>query len=409
MTAGGGRFYVNAKVFSGYENCATQPDSWHQYGPATSYDQQGTLSATVSPGFHKFNESGARLTRDMARFRSDLARQVASGAKWQLVSTFNEWGEGSSVESATQWQSTSGMGTYLDAMRAAYTGQAPATSLTTATPAATTAPNVDPSPSMKVAKVLTVVVENHSLAQMQSGMPFTYGLAERYGYATNWAAIGHPSLPNYLALVGGSTAGVTDNADPPSHPASGPSVFGAALAAGKTAKAYQEGMRSNCQASSSGRYVPKHNPWAYYADERSECRSFDVPSGTASSGALHDDIMAGSLPTVGEITPDLCNDAHDCSLATADNWVKDLMTQVFAGPDWKSGHLAVIITADEDDGSQGNKVLTVVIHSSQNQRVVTSALNHYSWTRLMTELAGAPCINLGCSAASASNAFALPL
>jgi acid phosphatase len=190
---------------------------------------------------------------------------------------------------------------------------------------------------------------------------------------------------------------------------SGTSVFGAALAAGKTAKSYQEGMTTNCLGSSTGRYAPKHNPWAYYIDERSACRSFDVPSGTTSSGSLHADIVAGNLPTVGEVTPDLCNDAHDCSLATADNWLKAWMTQVFAGPDWTSGRLAVIITADEDDGSQGNKVLTTVIHASQNHRVVTVGLTHYSWTRLMTDLVGAPCIKLGCSAPSASSAFGLPL
>ena len=111
MTAAGGRFYINAKVFSGYLSCATQPDSWHQYGPAAAYDQQGALSATVSPGFYKFNESGARLSRDITRFKSDLARQVASEATWQLVTTFNEWGEGTSVESAAEWRSPDGMGT----------------------------------------------------------------------------------------------------------------------------------------------------------------------------------------------------------------------------------------------------------------------------------------------------------
>src|SRR5664279_3338873 len=119
-TANAGRFYVNMKVFGGYVNCASQPDSWHQYGPAVGYDQQSTYSASVSPGFFKFSESTPRLARDVPTFKANLARQVASGAQWQLTTTFNEWGEGTSVEPATAWQSSSGDGQYLDAMRAAY-------------------------------------------------------------------------------------------------------------------------------------------------------------------------------------------------------------------------------------------------------------------------------------------------
>lgn len=420
LSASGGRFYINAKVFAGYTSCASQPDSWHQYGPAAAYDQQGTLSATVSPGFYKYNESEARLPRQLARFQTDLARQTASGAQWQLVTTFNEWGEGTSVEPATQWSSPSGMGDYLDAMRSAYLGSSTPSTSSTPSPSPTTvmpSPSASPSPSatstpavsVPITKILTVVVENHSLDQMKVGMPYTYGLAQQYGYASNWTAIRHPSLPNYLAMAGGSTYGVTDDANPASHVIAGPSVFGAALAAGRTAKVYQEGMSTPCQGTSSGRYAPKHNAWAYFAEERGACQALDIPSGTSSSGALRTDLLSGNLPAVAEVTPDLCNDAHDCSLATADSWLRNWMTVVFAGPDWRSGQLAVIVTADEDNGSQGNRVLTAVIHPSQDHHVVTTPLGHYSWTRLMTDLVGAPCIGAGCTAADAAVAFGLPL
>jgi hypothetical protein len=409
LQASAGRFYVNAKVFSGYRRCQVQPDSWHQYAPAAAYDQQDAFSASVSPGFYKFDEETPRLARDLTRFHSDLARQVASGTQWQLVTSFNEWGEGSGVEPAVEWQSADGMGTYLTAMREVYGGDAPSSTPRTEPPSVTPTPSIATPPTRKVTKIITFVVENHSLAQMQQGMPYTYGLAERYGYATNWLAIRHPSLPNYLALAGGSTAGVSDDADPQFHPVAGQSVFGAALAAGQTAKSYQEGMATNCQAKPAGGYAPKHNPWAYYTDERSACEAFDVPAGTPSNGALHSDVATGSLPTVAEVTPDLCNDAHDCSLATADNWLQTWLTQIFAGPDWQSGELAIVITADEDDGSHGNSVLTVVVHPSQDHAVISSGLTHYSWTRMMTDLVGAPCLNYGCPAASMSVAFGLPL
>jgi hypothetical protein len=80
-----------------------------------------------------------------------------------------------------------------------------------------------------VVKVLTVVEENHSLRQMRSSMPFLSALASQYAYATGYTAVSHPSLPNYLALSGGSTFGVTDDADPSAHRITGQSVFGQAL------------------------------------------------------------------------------------------------------------------------------------------------------------------------------------
>jgi hypothetical protein len=238
-------------------------------------------------------------------------------------------------------------------------------------------------------------------------MPYLAAQALQYGYATNYTAIRHPSLPNYLALAGGSTFGVTDDGSPASHPIAGPSVFGAALTAGKTARSYQETMQANCALTNSGSYAVKHNPWAYFTAERAQCALHDVPSGTYLAGNLHDDITDGTLPVVGELTPNLANDAHDGSLATADAWLRNWLTLIYASPDWQSGHLAVIVTADEDDSSQGNKVLTVVLHPSQHGQVVTAALNHYSLTRYLTELAGAPCINAGCTATDFAAAFGL--
>jgi hypothetical protein len=109
-------FYVVLKVFPGYRACANQPDGWHQYAPANAQDSQAGFSFTISPGFWKATESGARLARDPSRWTMSIHDMVASRAQWQLVTTFNEWGEGTAVEDASQWQSSSGFGTYLDAL-----------------------------------------------------------------------------------------------------------------------------------------------------------------------------------------------------------------------------------------------------------------------------------------------------
>ncbi|HEY3312206.1 MAG TPA: hypothetical protein VGK00_11260 [Anaerolineales bacterium] len=107
--------YVVLKVFSGYRTCASQPDSWHQYSPAVAADQQGKLSYSISPGFWLKNQA-VRLPRDITRWRKNVRDMIASGANWQLVTTFNEWGEGTAVEPATAWASPSAYGLYLDAL-----------------------------------------------------------------------------------------------------------------------------------------------------------------------------------------------------------------------------------------------------------------------------------------------------
>jgi phosphatidylinositol-3-phosphatase len=253
-----------------------------------------------------------------------------------------------------------------------------------------------------VTKVLTFVVENHSLDQMSTSMPYVHALATTYAYATNYTAIRHPSLPNYLAIASGSTKGVADDKDPSAHKLRGRTIFDQAIARGKTAKIYGDAMTSNCQLTSSYPYAVKHNPWAYFVDGRANCRRYDVPL-----GKLKADVDAGTLPNAGMIIPDLVHDAHDANLATSDAWIKAQIEQIQTGADWTSGRLAIVITADEDDRRSGNKVLTVVASRYQPQRVVSTALTHYSLTRLYEKTIGARYLGAAANASSMSDAFGM--
>jgi phosphatidylinositol-3-phosphatase len=274
--------------------------------------------------------------------------------------------------------------------------------------AAVLAPATAHATTASVTKVLVFIEENHSMNEMRSGMPYLYAQAIKYGYADHYTATSHPSLPNYLAIVGGSTFGVTDDGSPSQHPEPTPNVYSAAIAAGRTAKSYAESMPSDCNKITSGSYAARHNPWVYFPTD-AMCTNYDVPSGTTSSGQLRRAIVNGSLPAVGLVTPNLQHDAHDGTLAAADAWLKKWLTLVFGSADWTAGRLAVIVTGDEDDGSQQNTVLTVVLHSSQAGHVVSTPLNHYSLTGLLTQVAHAPCLRNGCSAANFAAAFGLPI
>lgn len=112
----GNSFYVILKVFPGFRDCRYQPDSWHQYSPSTAaFDQKGVAFA-LGAGFWLKKDSKPELARDPARWRRNIQQMVASREPMQMVATFNEWGEGTAVESARQWSSRSGFGTYLDAL-----------------------------------------------------------------------------------------------------------------------------------------------------------------------------------------------------------------------------------------------------------------------------------------------------
>ncbi len=106
------------EAFPGYLDCPTQPDGWHLYGGGATEAILLPYSFSISPGFWKAGEEPF-LARDPARWVQNAANMLGSGVQWQLVTTFNEWGEGTSVESTEEWASDSGFGTYLDALREA--------------------------------------------------------------------------------------------------------------------------------------------------------------------------------------------------------------------------------------------------------------------------------------------------
>jgi len=150
--------YIVLKEFAGYRTCTSQPDSWHQYSPAVASDDQKGFSYAISPGFWKKGDV-VRLARNLSTWNSNVNSMVASGEPWQLVTTFNEWGEGTTVESANEWASASGYGQYLDILHdngnksipvATATAQPTNTPVTSPLPTqtGTVPPNPSPTPTV---------------------------------------------------------------------------------------------------------------------------------------------------------------------------------------------------------------------------------------------------------------------
>jgi hypothetical protein len=164
---------------------------------------------------------------------------------------------------------------------------------------------------------VVVVMENHSYSQVigNASAPYINSLRDRGANFTDSHAVSHPSEPNYLALFAGTTENLTDDSCP--HTYSGENIASDLIAAGGTFAGYSESMPSDGYTGcTSGNYARKHNPWVNFTN---------VSSGT--NLTFHEFPADYSrLPTVSFVVPNLCNDMHDCSVATGDTWLENIST-----------------------------------------------------------------------------------
>lgn len=232
--------------------------------------------------------------------------------------------------------------------------------------------------------------------------PYVNELADRCGSAANYAAIRHPSLPNYIAATSGDTQGVTGDGPPATYELDAPSIFSELGSTGW--RSYQESMRKNCDATTTGPiYAVRHNPAAYYLGIRAACATQDVP--------LSYPLDLSAAFTF--VTPDLCSDMHDCSVSTGDQWLADFVEQVTATKEFTDGTTALFITWDEDDhsrtdtGSDNQVPLLVVAPSVRAGTTVATAYDHYSLLRTTQEMLGLRLLGRANDAASMRTAFHL--
>ena len=198
-------------------------------------------------------------------------------------------------------------------------------------------------------RVVLVVFENKEFDQvLESPDAPTFGsLARRYALLTDYRGVAHPSLPNYLALVSGSTQGITS--DCTSCQVNAPSLVETLERAGKTWKTYAEGLpRVGFTGPAAGRYAKRHNPLVYFADvvTRPDRLRRIVPL-----GRFRRDLEAGQLPDFSLVVPDLCHDMHDCPVSTGDGWLSAFLRPLLASPALRRG--IVVVVFDEGGSSEG--------------------------------------------------------
>lgn len=177
------------------------------------------------------------------------------------------------------------------------------------------------------ARVAVLVLENRSYEEVigNAGVPYINRLARRGALATRYYAIAHPSLPNYIALTGGSVFGIANDCST-CEVKGEQNIVGQLDASGRTWKAYFEQLESNRRpGTTTPMYDPHYNPFVYYETVRGVARDRDRVVGFE---ALRRDLNAGRLADFVWIAPGLRHDGHDSSLRAADRYVAGLVPQL---------------------------------------------------------------------------------
>ncbi len=191
--------------------------------------------------------------------------------------------------------------------------------------------------------IYTIVLENHD-ADVVDEMPYLRGLADQYASADAYYADHHPSLPNYLQLLSGTDQNVSDDDGPDQHRFDAENLSSQLDAAGIPWRAYMEGMGEPCLMEDKGLYAVRHDPFVYFTSvtsDRADCEAHIVDM----DAHLDEDLKSSAYRYMW-ITPNDCNNMHDCEPKTTDLWLSKLIPRIMNSDGYKNGG-AIFVLWDE--------------------------------------------------------------
>jgi phosphatidylinositol-3-phosphatase len=262
------------------------------------------------------------------------------------------------------------------------------------TPTPTLGPTPVPLPLVPdFSHIVIIIFENKEFGTVIGNGKMAYFnlLASTYTLLTQHYATTHPSLPNYISLIGGDTFGITSDCE--DCFVNAPSLPDLIEKSGRTWKTYQDDMPEPCFVGSTLRYAQKHNPFIYFDPIRlnaERCARSVVPL-----TQLDTDIAANDLPNFIFITPDICYSAHDCSLELADGWLREQMDKLYPALESTGEPFLVILTWDEGQGDHsccglpelaGGRIATVLISPQVKHNFEDATpYSHYSILKTISE------------------------
>jgi hypothetical protein len=254
-------------------------------------------------------------------------------------------------------------------------------------------------------QVVIVVLENEGTDQALAD-PYIASLSRKAAWFSRYHAITHPSFPNYVAMVAGSTFGIDTDHRP--APLQGATIADRLEEKGLTWKSYAEDYPGGCYLGSgagAGRLTPTAAPTELYARKHVPLLAFasieSNPARCARVVGAHQfmrDARAGKLPNYSFYTPNMFNDGHDTSLEASAKWLQGFI-RALDGTIAMHQRTLVVITWDEGAG-RDNRVLTLLLGTVVNPGKYPTPATHYSLLRTIEDNFGLSTVGAGDKRAS---------
>src|SRR5712691_277609 len=285
--------------------------------------------------------------------------------------------------------------------------------------------------------ILTIVMENQGInntygAQCSGNCTYITGLASAYGLALNYSAVGHPSLPNYLALTSGgnyTTAPFDRDCFPQSNGCfvSAPNIIDSIDSSGRTWRAYMEDYAGECSHTGTTFYLNQHNPFVYFTDinnNATRCsRIVNANPGATGYLALPTQLLSDLNSTAIAsnymwLTPNVCNDGHNIcaplnnTVSQQNQYLSLLVPRILNSTIFRAERAALFIVWDESATTRNNVVTAIWAGSPViTGYLSTSAYGHYSAIKTIESAWNLPSLTSDDSAAPAMTMFfvAFPL
>jgi len=300
------------------------------------------------------------------------------------------------------------------------------------------AARADSAPAPRFDHLYVVVLENHDFDEAidPAQAPFMNALSRTQGLARRYYGVTHPSLPNYLAMIGGDDFGVKDDdasclasdlrPGQACHKISGDSLVDQLEAAGLSFALYAQGAAGQGDlvqgrpAYPNALYAQKHNPFVYFekvVGDPARLARLKPMSELAAD-------LAGKAPSFALIVPDQCHDGHglrgSCNDPKTlsfdyDATVAELVGVIRASPAW-TRNSAIVVTFDEGENSPAgaaasnpvddNRVATIVATPCNGPRISDARFDHYALLATIEDGFGLPRLRKAKDAPSMAELFA---
>lgn len=251
----------------------------------------------------------------------------------------------------------------------------------------------NPPVGKKITHVFLIIMENHNWSDInKTNAPFiTTKLLPLGSHATQYynPPGNHPSEPNYIWLEAGTNFGIT-NDNPPTinHITSSAHLTTLLSKAGYTWKVYAEGISGNtCPLQSNGLYAPKHVGPLFFSDvtNNNNPSSQTCIKHIRPYTELQTDLKNNTVPNYVLITPNLCDDMHNCSVQTGDAWMSKAVPAIMNSEAYQQNG-AIFITWDEGEGGDGPIGMIVLSPFAKKNYANSIHYDHSSYVRTIEEI-----------------------